>query len=397
MRFRRFRSLLMLASIAALVAAPRSVGADDDDRSRWFEGRTFEKKEVLSLDGRSIECYASKDDPEGADATVDRYRFLAVRDGEVKEMYSAFLNTEGTGSHVFIFWADFGTEGTEATIVESARFDDSPASYGHVKSLLVDAVNARASWLAASELLGKAIIEAAPEARRPLALAASRALERAFAAHRTHWGLLHDLLVSYQLLLPLEAATDRGANLSFLWRDRLRIQRTAFIEAEDDEADSLARTMGACSLAEGCFALTAIAANYATTHRESYAEELLAALAALGQDHQESAGRETISTTGGDVSLDFHRCPGDPPESGVPFHRMTVLTLGPRSLGIPTPVWYSLTAERSGEKTLWALYGRVGGSGRLLRLYGNTEPSEETAKQAVLDHARAALGAGGGK
>ena len=63
MRPRRFRSIPLLASLFALGVAPTSARADDDDRSRWFEGRTFEKKETFSLDGRSIECYVSKDDP----------------------------------------------------------------------------------------------------------------------------------------------------------------------------------------------------------------------------------------------------------------------------------------------------------------------------------------------
>lgn len=402
MRARPLRSFLLVPllavplALAGVVQSPR-VRADDD-RAPYFEGRSFDKHETFDLDGRSIEGWVTRDDPDGADPAVDRFRFLGVREGAVQEMYSAFVKNEGGGAHVFVIWSAFdGGAAAPPVFVVSAHLDTAPVTYAAVRPLLVDAVTARAAWLAGSATLQKAVAEESDDARRPLALAATRALDREFAAHPNHWGVLHDLLVAYQLLLPLEAATDRGANVSFLWRDRLRTQRARFIEAEGDEADSLARTMGTCSLAEGCYALTSIAAEYATAHGVDCADALVAALTALGQEKQESLGHETVSTPAGDVLLDFRRCPDDPPESGVAFHRLTVLTIGTHSNGIPTPVWYSLTAERSGEKSLWALYGHVGGSGRLLRLYGAEEPALDDVRKVVLDLAKSALGAGGGK
>ena len=271
------------------------------------------------------------------------------------------------------------------------------AAYATSRRLLEDALAAQAPWDAAAGTLDKAIAEVEPEARRPLALAATRALDRIYAAHPDHVGILHDLLTSYQLLLPLEAGTDRGANISFLWRDRLKLAIRAFGEGSEEADDLVARMLSSCSIAEGCYALAALAAGFATQHGKGFGEGVLAQLARLGQEKQEPLDQETLATSRGELRVASFRCPGEPDAGGIPFHRITVLTFGASSVQVPTPVWYSLTCERTGERSRWALYGNVGGSRRLLHLFGPTEPAPDEVKAMLKAQLQAGLDAAGAK
>ena len=100
-------------------------------------------------------------------------------------------------------------------------------------------------------------------------------------------------------------------------------------------------------------------------------------LATLGQDQQALVSDDRFQTPSGEVRLASFRCPGEPTDGGAPFHRLTWLTFGGASGEVPTPVWYSLTCERTGERSRWALYGNVGGSRRLLHLFaGEPDPAD---------------------
>ena len=385
---RPFRLLTALAALAAL-AAPRARA--DDPRSTWLEGRTYEKQETFVASGRTVEAYTAKIDEELKG--LDMHRFLVVEGDDVKLALSARVDSvDETKSRVSLGWIQADAEAARVEI----EVADAPtaAAYATAKRLAQDALAVWTTWTDASATLEKAIAEESLDARRPLALAATRARERAFAAHPDHAGLLHDLLVAYGLLLPLEAGTDRGANISFLWRERLLTFRERFAPSEDAYVEVAARALAIGGLAEGCYALAHLGATIASTRGdEAYAATILASLEALGQDTQESAGDGVFTGRRGELRVVTFRCPAEPPEGGIPFHRLTVLIVpgSGRASGMPTPVWYSLTDERTGERHRWALYGNVGGTRRLLRLYGATEPDADVAKQGIADALRTAL------
>jgi hypothetical protein len=56
------------------------------------------------------------------------------------------------------------------------------------------------------------------------------------------------------------------------------------------------------------------------------------------------------------------------------WHRRVYLTYAVDSAGPPLPVWFSLSLEGEQGARRWALVGWVGGSRRVLRLYGAKEP-----------------------
>jgi len=386
---RRLVRLAAIVVLAAWVAAATPSAHAGDPRASWLEGRAYAKQATFVASGRTVEAYVAKADDEATGPDV--HRFLVVEGEEVRLAFTARATALDDATwRVRLAWFVDDVE-AEPVEVAVARAETSAVA-ATARRLVEDALAAWASWTDASALLERAIAEASPDARRPLALAATRALERAASAHPDHAGLARDVLAAYELLLPLEAGTDRGANLSFLWRERLRTLRARF-GASDDEFGALgARALATCGLAEGCYALALAGATYATTHGLAFGEEVLATLEVLGQERQEGAGSETLSTRRGELRVVAFRCPAEPPDGGIPFHRLTVLTVPPGGdAAVPTPVWYSLTDERAGERHRWALYGNVGGSRRLLRLYGATEPDFAEAKQAIHDAIRAAL------
>lgn len=342
---RSTRALVTWALLAtACVVAPR-VARADDPRATWLEGRAYEKTETFVAAGRTVEAYTAKPDEEAKG--LDLHRFLAVEGDDVKLALSASVEAEdGKPPRVRLSWVQADAE-AERVDVEVA--DAKPAeTYATARRLVEDALAVWTAWTDAAALLARAGGEEADDTRRTLALAATRALERAFDAHPDHAGVLHDLLAAYELLLPLEAGTDRGANVSFLWRDRLLAYRARFAPTEDEYVGVAGRLLATCGLAEGCYALAALGASIGTTRGdETYAGTVVAALTALGQQTQEAAGDATVHAARGELRLVVMRCPGEPAEDGVPFHRLTALTVpsdGAAS-GIPTPVWYSLPAR----------------------------------------------------
>lgn len=375
---------------------PPSVARADDPRASWLEGRTYEKRETFTSGGKTVEAYVAKLEEADADRETALHRFLVLEGESVAHGYSARVHpVEGQPSRVEL--AEFvpDVEATNPPIEIATAPSD--AAYAMSRRLLEDTLAADPLWRAASTTLEKAIAETEPEGRRPLALAATRVLDRIYAAHPDHIGLLHDLLTSYQLLLPLEAGTDRGANLSFLWRDRLKTAIRMLGEGSDEADDLVGRMLSSCSLAEGCYALAAVAGDFAKAKGHAYGEIVFAEVARLGQDKQEAQGQETLPTPRGELRLAAFRCPEEPDAGGIPFHRMTVLTFGASSAQVPTPVWYSLTCERNGERSRWALYGNVGGTRRLLHLFGASEPASDEVAPILRAQIQAGLDLAGAK
>ncbi len=387
-------ALALFVSMAGAASATH-VARADDPRGSWLEGRTYEMKESFTANGKTVEAYSAKLEDTNAEREIALYRFLVIEADTVAHAYSANVHPgEGETSRVelAVHFADAESAmaAIEIAIVPAA------SAYPTARRLVEDAIAVDELWTTASAALERAIGEPDVDARHPLAMATARVLERAYAAHPDHVGILHDLLTAYQLLLPFETGGDGGANISFLWRDRLRTY-VRLSAGGEGAADIVGRLLTTCGLAEGCYALAWLGAAFATRHADPVGEVVVAMLAAVGQDQQALASDVTLPMDRGNVRFVVFRCEGEPLETGVPFHRFTVLTFGAASSEIPTPVWYSLTCERVGERRRWAFYGNVGGSRRLLRLFGAAEPKSDDVTAIISEQIRVSLDAAGKK
>lgn len=383
-RIRALASVLVLLVVGSAAAL-----ADDPDRTPWLGGVSYEKKDVYALGDATVEVHEDPARPrEGP--TQGWYRLLVLRDGAIVDGYRVDSWPEDGGrTSVALSWLDRAGEDDGVLVATGAVPEDSTA-LAVAKDLVAAAVGARGPWEAASALLARAVQTDDPTARAAAALTAYRALERARTRFPDHLGVLRDLVVADTLLVPLEAGSDRGANLAFLWRDHVAALEAASSLDADVAPAREARIV--CALAEGCYALAVAGLGFYPPEEAERAEVFRRALEGVGQAVQEPA--ESIELSLPDdraLTLSGWRCPGEVPASGVPFHRLTWLCAESRPDAQPKAVWYSLTGEAAAGGTRWALYGWVGGSRRLLRLYGATEPSAPDVLAALRAHAEAAI------
>jgi hypothetical protein len=361
-----------LLALAVALALP-SARAEEPDRSAWLVGRAYERATAFPAPGgATVEAYVAAQEGPAGDAESAWFRFLVVAEGTVGETYAADVTRLADGgARVDLRWEDEGVEADGqrvATALVPADGEWLPAA----RALLASALAARPDWHAAAERLSQAAGSSDPHERRPLALAAYRALERVHAAHPGHLGLLHDLLVADQLLVPLEVGSDRGANLAFRWREHVH---AALVSGEDPGVRRHALTTGlVCALAEGCYAYAALALKQLRAAEASDLEGLEAALARLGQLEHEVFTPMEVTGARGAVGVVVARCNDEPVGDGLMFHRLTFFACPAGRPDAPTPVWYSLTCERTDARTRWTLNGWVGGTRRVLRLFGAEEP-----------------------
>jgi hypothetical protein len=390
MRRPPFLPLAIGAALALLAAAfLPSARAEEPDRSRWLAQRTYAKQATFPAPGgASVEAYAPAEGP-ASEVEGAWFRFLLLENGDVAESFAVDVTrVADQPTRLELFWEDQGPE-SPGVLVGVARVAEDARWLESVRPLLATALAVRAEWRAASALLAEGAARPDAHARHPLVLTSYRALERLHAAHPAHLGILADLLAADQLLVPLEAGSDRGANLAFAWREHVAAWRAAAAQGADDRLQ--ARTAVVCTLAEGCYAHAAFVLSQIPEGEEAEIEAFRAGIRALGQESQEFFGTHEPEGPKGALRVEVLRCTAEPP-AGTLFHRLTFLA-APRSRPESSPVWYSLTCERTEARTRWALYGWVGGSRRLLHLYGAEEPSNETVVEEVVALAHQAVGA----
>lgn len=382
---------LLLVAAGALVPGAR---ADEPDRSAWLVGRTYGTATVARIGDAVLEVYAASDLDDAKELEEAALRVLVVRGQDVVESYHADrTRLEGERRRLDVRWEDQGAE--DPGILVSISLLEAPQTDAEAAQRAVTAALAAAGpWGDASTLLATALAEADPALRRPLALAAYRALESASAAHPTHLGILHDLLVADQALAPLVAGSDRGANLAFLWRAHVS---AAMRSGDLDLGREARRTSALAALAESCYGVAATVLGNAAEGDDADLDALKPALERLGQHEQEFAGSTPVVGRGGTVALEVSRCAAEPPADAPLFHRLTFTLRTPNEPAVPSAAWYSLSREPSSDHARWALYGWVGGSRRLLHLYGAVEPEAEPVAGEVLALVRAAVGAEEGK
>lgn len=382
----RIRALVSV--LVLLVVGSAAALADDPDRTPWLGGVSYEKKDVYPLGDAVVEVHEDPARPrEGP--TQGWYRLLVLRDGAIVDGYRVDSWPEdGGGTSIALAWLDRAGD-DDGVLVATGAVPEGSTALAAAKALVALAVSARGPWEAASALLARAVQTDDATARAAAALTAYRALERARTMFPAHLGVLRDLVVADRLLVPSEVGTDRGGNLAFLWRDHVAALEAA--TAVEEEVAPAVETTAVCALAEGCYALAATALARLAPESDA-ATTVRATLERVGQATQEPA--DAVEVPLGDdrtLSLAGWHCPGELPEDGVPFHRLTWLCPRPTPAEGTSAVWYSLTGETSAGRARWALYGWVGGSRRLLRLYGATEPSAPDVLAALRAHAEAAV------
>src|SRR5688572_21641271 len=178
---RRFRLLRWPAAgalaLAAAVLLP-SARAEDPDRSQWLGARGYERGPTFTAPGQAtVETYVASQEGPAGDQESGWFRFLLIEGGEVAEVYVVDTARGPDGARLDLYWEDRGTETTgvrvgAAVVPEQGQWLDA------ARVMLHNAVSARAAWAEGALRLSQAAGSSDPHERRPLALAAYRALER---------------------------------------------------------------------------------------------------------------------------------------------------------------------------------------------------------------------------
>jgi hypothetical protein len=384
--------VLLVAGLGAL----RPAAADEPDRADWLVGRPYERVETFEAWDLSVEAYAAQQEAPAAEVERGWLRFLAVRGGAVVASYRVDVARRPEGHARLSMYVHRATDDDEGAFVAAADVEADAAWRTAARALLTIAWIGADAWGKGSAALADAVAEEEPTARHAKALGAYRALERAGASNPQHLGILRDALVAAQLLVPMEVGSDRGANLAFAWR---RDAQRAFAQAggEPGLLHEALRTVAVCALAEDCLGLVALLLQGTARTQDDLLAPLADALARRGQDQPTQREAVEVSGRGAALRLTPIVCAGDVPDDGLGFHRVTVLVERPGPPPELTAVWYSLSAERSASGSRWALYGRVGGSRRLLHLYGATEPDTDAVIAEIVALAQQALATGGAR
>lgn len=364
--------------VGAGLGAGRAEGGDGDPaRAAWTGDADYDVQKTVAHGDLTLELLRRTGDlpPEGAEGA---HVVLVRRGPEIVDGYRTDLGQRpGGGLGLTLAWLDHRAD--DAGLLVAAAPSPADADLGDLALDLVRrTLAARPAWEAAAARLAEAVAAPDLETRHPAALAAYRALERARARFPDHLGILRDVLAAEGLLVPLEVGSDRGALLGFAWRRDVAALTAA--STHPDEVAVARRTMATCGFAEGCYLLAAVPVEEAGDQDELLAA-LRPALRAAGQLVQEHGPVRTFGDPASPRQCVQYRCPGEPVE-GFLFHRLTFLTArdDPREVLAP---WFSLTAERTGDRVRWALYGWVAGSRRLLRLYGTSEPDADAVTDEV--------------
>lgn len=324
----------------------------------------------------------------GASETI----VLRTEHGTVSEAYDFARETSAVGSDIYsVRRRTQAGDWPGSRMAEAADGPDRNA-LAYAPALLARLLEVEGPWREGARLLEEArqadlagadladahlaeadLAEADAESMRVLLRRAARALGRARDLAPWHLGIVGDLLDVYQLLLPYEAGTDRGANISFLWREACaQWQSGALTEFE--------RSMGkscefACAFAEGSHLLAAHLATDAELQSYANLAPVESVLAAMGAMPCHLDGRTTVSGPRGAVDLVELKVEGARPSSHLPWQRRAYIVYAQGSRGPSLPVWYSLSLEGDATSPRWALIGWVGASRRVLRVYGPEEPA----------------------
>jgi hypothetical protein len=383
---RRVGSCLRHVSVFGLLLGacllPRSSARADEEReAAWLSSGAFTRAGAVEIAGRAYPVWVNAesegtgnawlvvlfpgfDEPESA---CDVYR--RASEGE-DTVYSVRRRTD--------------REDETSDLVEYFGLAPEVEAIDVARTVVNGLLDVEDRWNAAARTLGEAAETSDDDAARLHALQATRALERLHAQEPWHYGVVRDLLAAYQLLLPYEVGTDRGANVSFLWRPLLEDWQRGAVSTEDWRVALLGHLN--LVFAEGCYAQVGAMLTEFGASDDPLAAPLFDALARLGQRDSLEVLRETVDGAHGSVVLATLATAGEPPE-GVPlFHRRTWLLYDVNGSDIPLPVWFSLAREaprEAGGDARWGLFGWVGGSRRLLSLYGAAPPETESLDAVV--------------
>ncbi len=375
------RTLLALARAATLAwlalvgFGAASLCADEETPSPWLPAGDYQTSGQLDSGGVLFQVWRRTD--EGGTTYGDTHVLTVLREGhdEVLEAYDVARPAAHADGDLLTIRRRAGVEELQGSRIAETKGGIGETGLELAQGLVGRLLEVEARWLAGARLLEEAA-RAQQDPEDPSARArlrdATRALERVHQAAPWHLGIVCDLLAAYQLLLPYEVGTDRGANISFLWREACGTW-LAGSPTEEERAVGLQCQL-CCIFAEGCYPLAAELLEDPLLKEREEVEPLRRALAGLGQGTHESQERLSLSGPRGHVHLQTITCPNPPRTNGLAWHRRVYLTYAVDSAGPPLPVWFSLSLEGEQGARRWALVGWVGGSRRVLRLYGAKEP-----------------------
>jgi|GEM_PF-6921854 len=392
------RTLLVLARAAALVLLVvvglrgSGVSADEETPSPWLPPGDYQTSGQLDSDGNLFQVWRRTD--AGETAYGDAHLLSVLREGQdqVLEAYDVLRPAAHAESELLTIRRRAEVEELQGSRIAETKGGLDETGLELAQGLVGRLLAVEPRWLEGVRLLEEATRvqreheyesegEPQPDTSRALLRNATRALERARQTAPWHLGIVCDLLAAYQLLLPYEVGTDRGANISFLWRE-VCAQWLGGAPTEEERALGLLCQLS-CLFAEGCYPLAAeLIDDPLLTEREEI-EPLRRALASIGQAKREVAERVSLNGPRGHVDLLTITCPSDPRSTGFAWHRRVYLTYASGSQGPPLPVWFSLSLEGEAGARRWALVGWVGGSRRVLRLYGAQEPDNAAVDTLV--------------
>jgi hypothetical protein len=217
------RTLLALARAATLAwlalvgFGAASLGADEEAESPWLTGGSFERAGSVHSGSTAFHVWRRTDAEASAAADATLLTLLREDDGALREAYDvarAGEQVEGQDELFTIRRRAYAEEEQGSRIAESrGGLGDGGLELGRDIVTRLLAVEAR--WHTGARLLEEAA-RVQQDSEDPSARArlrdATRALERAHQVAPWHLGIVCDLLAAYQLLLPYEVGTDRGAN-----------------------------------------------------------------------------------------------------------------------------------------------------------------------------------------
>ncbi len=377
------RTLLALARAATLAwlavvgLGAASLGADEESESPWLSGGSFERAGSVHSGSTAFHIWRRSDAEAAAAGDATLLTLLREEEGVVREAYDVARAADQVAEldELFTIRRRAYAEEEHGSRIAETRGGMGDGGLELARSIVDKLVQVEPRWLTGARLLEEALrAQQDPEdaSARGRLRDATRALERAHQTAPWHLGIVCDLLAAYQLLLPYEVGTDRGANISFLWREACGLWLTG-APTEDERALGLLCQVS-CVFAEGCYPLVAELLEDPLLKEREDVEPLRRALAGLGQGTHETQERLSLSGPRGHVHLQAITCPNPPRTNGLAWHRRVYLTYAAESQGPPLPVWFSLSLEGEQGARRWALVGWVGGSRRVLRLYGAKEP-----------------------
>ena len=374
------RALALLAALALLGLAGPIVRADDAGPGEWAHDRAY-KALGVHPDVAGAWGYARETLEEAGTLTEGAWLWVLRTEGTPEAAYRVDAEV-GEGGSAFLTLSILEATDAEPVRVGGAEVDTGADREAAARGLVKAAAAAALDW--ASAVSVDAPTAADPlDAERRLWRARARALEAAAEKHPAHWGILRDLVVCYARLLPLVAETPAASTLAVLLPRRLEDWETAW-EGHETPAD--ARVARRCRttlyLQMGPHALASAAAA-----QDAEDPELAAAmqvLNSLGYESMEPLEEVEAASALLPCTITGWKAAGEPKVPGTYFDRYTFV-VGPKGEAHSFDTYYLVSGRllAEGGAVRWGLYGLAGGTRKLLRLYGTTEPEAAVVKDQV--------------